>query len=78
MPFLGTIWILPKYSLVLNVGAIFTACLGPVKMAQKFETSLDLGRITGLQFYTGEAFVPYRTRISKKFSVASSQENICY
>ena len=33
---------------------------------------------TGLQFYTGEAFVPYRTRISKKFSVASSQENICY
>ena len=45
MPFLGTNWILPKSSLVLNFGAIFAACRGPVKMAQKFETSLDLGRI---------------------------------
>ena len=45
MPFFGTIWILPKSRLVLNFGAIFTACSGPVKMAQKFEISLDFGRI---------------------------------
>ena len=45
MPFLGTIWILPKSRLVLNFGAIFAACGGPAKMAQKFKISLDFGRI---------------------------------
>ena len=45
MPFLGIIWILPKSKLVLNFGAISTACGGPAKMAQKFEISLDFGRI---------------------------------
>ena len=45
MPFLGTIWILPKSRLVLNFGAIFAACCGPAKMAQKFKISLDFGRI---------------------------------
>ena len=45
MPFFGTIWILPKSRLVLNFGAIFIAWGGPAKMAQKFEISLDFGRI---------------------------------
>ena len=45
MPFLGTIWILPKSRLVLNFGAIFTGPPQAVEMAQKFEIRLEIVRI---------------------------------
>ena len=37
MPFLGTIWILPKSRLISNFGAIFTGPRQAIKMAQKFK-----------------------------------------
>ena len=45
MPFFGTIWILPKSRLVSNFCAIITGPPQAVKMAPKFKTSLDFGRI---------------------------------
>jgi len=45
MPFFGINWILPKSRLILNFCAIFAGPQQAVKMAPKFKTSLDFGRI---------------------------------
>ena len=45
MPFLGTIWILPKSRPNSNFGAIFTGPPQAVEMAQKFEIRLEIVRI---------------------------------
>ena len=45
MPFLGTIWILPKSRPNSNFGAICTGPTQAVEMAQKFEIRLKFVRI---------------------------------
>ena len=45
MPFLGTIWILPKSRPNSNFGAIFAGLPQAVEMAQKFEIRLEIVRV---------------------------------
>ena len=73
MPFLGTIWILPKCRPNSNFGAIFTGPAQAVEMAQKFEIRLEIVRIQIIP--KNGIFNHSKTRLRKFIAKQSYQKN---